>query len=109
MVTQVCVTCKSKDNILKKSTIANSIAQKYDFSEKKVLDVIDTMLEIITESLVEGDSVAISGFGSFVLEKRKSKTLFLPGTKQKVLVKEKKIVKFRPSKKLKEQIATICD
>jgi len=93
-----------KEYTLKKSTIINDIIQTTKLPKKDVVTVVDTMLDLITESLKEGESVSLSGFGSFLLVERKPKELYLPGSNEKVYVKAKRAVRFRPSKKLKEAI-----
>lgn len=92
---------------MKKSTIISEITEKTNLPKKEVVLVVDTMLDVITTSLKEGDSVSISGFGSFLLVERKPKELYLPGTKNKVYVKAKRAVRFRPSKKLKDLIEEV--
>ncbi len=92
---------------MKKSTIVSEVIESTKLPKKDVVLVIDTMLDVITDSLRAGDSVSISGFGSFLLVERKAKELFLPGTTTKVYVAAKRAVRFRPSKRLKETIEEV--
>ena len=89
---------------MKKSTIISEIQEKTDFSYKDIEDVVNATLLLITDSLKDGASVSLYGFGSFKIYIKKSKEVYIPGTKQKVKLEEKKAVKFIPSQKLKDLV-----
>jgi len=89
---------------LKKSTLIKEVSNKYKFPLKEVETVVDTMLDIISNSLKEGESVSIFGFGSFVIDTRKAKELYIPTKKEKVYIAPKRVIKFKPSEKLKKAI-----
>jgi len=92
---------------LKKTTLISEIAIKNNLPKDQVELVINEAIKSIIDALVEGDAVSFTGFGSFCLCERKAKSIFLPGSKEKVYVKAKNVVKFRPSKKLKEAVENI--
>ncbi len=89
---------------MKKSHLIDEIYKSTNFTKKDITLVVDTMFDIIKECLQEGESVSISKFGSFVLTDRRAKELYIPGTKDKVYVKAKKAIKFKPSIKLKDAV-----
>jgi len=89
---------------MKKSTLVNEVSSKTSFSPDKIEKVVDTMLDIITVSLKEGESVSLYGFGSFMLTKRKAKEVYIPGTNKKAKVKARNIVTFKPSNRLKRVV-----
>ena len=89
---------------MKKSHLIDEIQKTTNFKKKDIALVVDTMFDIIKECLSEGESVSISKFGSFVLTQRRAKDLYLPGGTQKIHIKAKKAVKFKPSIKLKDAV-----
>ncbi len=92
---------------MKKTTLINEIANNNNLSIENVTLVIDEAIKSITQSLSEGEAVSFTGFGSFSLVQRKAKSIYLPGGDEKIHVKAKNVVKFRPSKKLKEAVENI--
>ena len=94
---------------MKKTTIISEIQAKTNFPYKDIENVVNTTLQVILDCLKEGESVSIYGFGSFKIYKRKAKEVYVPGTKNKVLLKEKNAVKFIPSNKLKELVENADD
>jgi nucleoid DNA-binding protein len=89
---------------MKKSNLIDEIYKTTDFTKKDITLVVDTMFDIIKKCLQDGEAVSISKFGSFVLTDRRAKELYIPGTTNKVYVKAKRAVKFKPSIKLKDAV-----
>jgi len=87
---------------MKKTTLIQEIAEKKGLPKKEVEIVIDCMLETIVESIKEEEAVSFIGFGSFVPVRKKAREIYLPGADEKIKVKEKLGIRFKPSKKLKE-------
>lgn len=69
-------------------------------SQVEVKLVLNAILESISQSLKNGDSVALVGFGTFVIQERASRTGINPATKQQIQIPAKKVVKFKPGKAL---------
>ncbi len=86
---------------MKKSTLIKEIHKSTNLPKEKIETTVNTFLDTITQTLKEGESVSLFGFGSFLLIKRKPKEVYIPGTTKKVLIKEKYSIKFKPSNKLK--------
>lgn len=59
----------TKDDLVKK------IAEKTDFPEGEVSQVVDAFTEQIKSELANGEKIKIDGFGSFVLTKNEDKTI----------------------------------
>jgi len=92
---------------MKKSTIINQINQNISIAEKDIELIVNSMLNIITDSLKNGESVSLYGFGSFNLVKRKAKEIYIPGTTNKVKIPEKYAIKFIPSNRLKQEVESL--
>ncbi len=94
---------------MKKTALIQEIQEKTNFSKDEVELVVNTLLDVITDTLKDGESVSLFGFGSFVVTKRKPKEVYIPGTTKKVLIEEKNSVKFKPSNKLKSIVENASD
>ena len=64
----------------------------------------ENLFFILAATLKQGDPVNISGFGSFKVVQRKARKGRNPRTGEEVQIPASKVVKFKPSKALKESL-----
>lgn len=69
--------------------------------------IVETMFESIVSALKAGDKVEVRGFGSFRTRQRNPRTGRNPKTGVSVEVPAKKVPFFKPSKELRELIASV--
>lgn len=91
---------------MNKLEFISAVSEKTGITKTDITRILDAELETITETLVAGDSVVITGFGSFKPVTRKARTAYNPKTKKRdVEVPEKTVAKFSAGKSLKEALA----
>ena len=66
---------------------------------------LESVVKVIGQSLKGGKSVVLTGFGTFSVIKRKSRTGVNPATGKKMTIAAKKVAKFKPGKALKELVS----
>lgn len=71
-----------------------------DETQKMVHHVIDAM----GQTFETGDSVSITGFGTFDVKKRLERVLVNPSTGQRMLVPPKLVLNFKPVASIKEKL-----
>ena len=64
---------------------------------------VETLINVMTECLKNGDQINISGFGVLETKMKKERVSVNPKTGQRFLVPPKVVPSFRPSNKLKEK------
>ncbi len=64
------------------------------------MELVELILERMKESLVQGDNVKMSGFGSLNVIRRKGRLGRNPQTGDRIQLKPSKYVTFRPSRLL---------
>ena len=74
------------------------------FSKKISDNLFDDVLDVIVDNLIKYKKLKISNFGTFVLKSKKSRPGYNFKTKEKKLIKERKVVLFKPSKEFKNFI-----
>ena len=74
------------------------------FTKKKSTEVIESLLEIIKDALSTGDDVLVSGFGKFCIKEKKSRRGRNPATGQDLMLRQRKVVTFKCSGKLRDKI-----
>ncbi|OYU14313.1 MAG: DNA-binding protein HU [Alphaproteobacteria bacterium PA4] len=87
---------------MNKQDLAIRVAEATGVTRLEALNTIDTMLDIITESLARGEEVRLVGFGNFVAGTRKASTGRNPRTGEPMDLAESVMPKFRVGRNLKE-------
>jgi DNA-binding protein HU-beta len=84
------------------SAVAESVDKKITKADAK--EVVDGIVDAITESLKKGEKVQIVGFGTWDVKTRNARKGRNPKTGEEIDIPEKKVVKFKPSKALNESL-----
>lgn len=71
---------------------------------KETTDLIGRLIDEMTQELVEGNAVAILGFGTFDVKKKAERISVSPTTKQRMLVPPKLVLSFKPSSLLRDRV-----
>jgi DNA-binding protein HU-beta len=90
---------------MNKAQFIQAVAQKADLSKKDVQNVVDAALDVITQTLKDGEEVSFIGFGTFTTTMRAEREAKVPGSDKVVKVPATRVVKFKVGKKLKEAVA----
>ncbi|UFX98472.1 HU family DNA-binding protein [Candidatus Gromoviella agglomerans] len=88
----------NKDDLVKK------IADIAGVTKAQALDCWSACFDSISEALISGDIVKISGFGSFQVGERKEKNGRNPRTGEEILIPASKRVVFKMSDVMKNKI-----
>lgn len=89
---------------MNKTELANKLAEKTDLSKTKALEVLTSLVDVVTEELVAGNEVSVSGLGKFSTRKSEAREGRNPQTGEKIKISERRNVKFAVSKPLKEAV-----
>ncbi len=87
--------------------LALRLAEEQGMTKKAASEAVDFIFSEAAAQLQKGNTVEISGFGKFSVSVRKGRTGVNPFTKEQMKVKTKKVLSFRASQKLKNQVAGI--
>lgn len=78
----------------------------HEITQQDVLEVIQTLIGAITDSLAKGDTVVMRNFGAFQVRELKAKIGRNPKNPEKdVPIPARAAVKFKPGKDMKEKVA----
>ncbi len=88
-----------------KSELIQLIADKNPhLYQRDVENIINAILDEITQALAEGSRVELRGFGAFSVKNRQPRTGRNPRTGEKVEVEEKWVPFFKTGKELRERL-----
>ena len=89
---------------LTKAQIIELIQNQTGFPKNKSSDIVESLLEIIKSTLASGEDVLVSGFGKFSVREKNERKNRNPATGEDMMLEARKIVRFRCSGKLREEI-----
>lgn len=85
--------------------LTERLAENGDAVSKKVVKrVVDEALELITETLAKGESVTLTGFGTFEIRQRSERMGTNPTTKERMLIPAKKAPAWAASEVVKRAV-----
>ena len=89
---------------LTKADIVEAVAEQNGYTNKRSVEMVETLLEIIKSTLESGDDVLVSGFGKFCVNEKKKRLGRNPATGEAMMMEARKVVTFRCSRQLRDKI-----
>lgn len=90
-----------------KENIVSDVANRTGYSSKIVGEVIEALLDNITQELSDGNSIVIRGFGTFGVKKRAKRTGRNISTGESVEIPEQFVPSFKPGANLKRVVSRL--
>lgn len=88
-----------------KSEFVDTVSDRVDgLSRKQATDVVDAVLETITDTLQRGSDVTFSGFGKFHVAERGAREGVNPRTGERMQIPASKVPRFTAGSGLKNAI-----
>ena len=89
---------------MNKQELIENIAASADITKAAAGRTLDSMIDSITDSLKQGDSVVLVGFGTFSVRDRAARTGRNPQTGEEIQIKAAKVPAFKAGKALKDAV-----
>ena len=87
-----------------RAQLSEAVYQEVGLSRNESADLVEVVLEEISEALSRGDSVKISSFGSFIVRQKSQRIGRNPKTGEEVPIHPRRVLVFRASHVLKAMI-----
>ncbi len=87
-----------------RAQLGESVYQEVGLSRNESADLLESVLNLVSEALARDETVKISSFGSFSVRKKGQRIGRNPKTGQEVPILPRKVLVFRPSQVLKNRI-----
>ena len=89
---------------LTKAHLSEMLHEQLGLNKREAKEYIEAFFEVIAAELVEGQDVKISGFGNFEIRSKAGRPGRNPRTGEPVPIPPKRVVTFKASAMLKDQI-----
>jgi DNA-binding protein HU-beta len=89
---------------MNKAELIDAVADAADISKAAAARSVDTVLDVITESLKKGDAVTLVGFGTFNTRRREARTGRNPRTGEPIQIGASNLAVFKAGKGLKDAL-----
>lgn len=87
-----------------KNELIEKVARKSHLTKRAAQDSVNYTFDLIAESLVRGEKVIVSGFGTFLIRSRAARRGRNPQTGETIQIPQKKTPGFTAGKTLKRQV-----
>lgn len=87
-----------------KADIVERLASENGFTKAKSLELVESVLEIVKDSLASGETVRVSRFGSFIIKEKNDRRGRNPVTGEEIRIAGRRVLTFKPSVVLKGEI-----
>ena len=92
------------DKTTTRSTLSEAVFKNVGLSRNEYSALVDSVFNEILKSLIEGDDVKISSFGTFIVRNKKERIGRNPKTGEEVPITARSVVTFRASNVLKSRV-----
>lgn len=87
-----------------RAQLAEAVYQEVGLSRNDSSQLVDTILEEISQALIKGDMVKLSSFGSFQVRQKAQRIGRNPKTGEEVPILPRRVLVFRASHVLKDKV-----
>ena len=91
---------------LTKNEIVNSMYEQFDIPQKECTQITESIFDIIKEELENGNPVKVSWFGKWTVKSKRKRNGRNPKTGAPVVIAARKVVTFKPSNRLRDDLNT---
>ena len=89
---------------LTRANIIASVRHKFKLTKHESVQVVESLLEIIKQTLASGEDVLITGFGKFCVKDKEERRGRNPQTGEDMILGSRRVVSFRCSGVLRERV-----
>lgn len=93
------------EKTLTRMDLSESVFREVGLSRNESSALVESVLQHISDALVNGESVKISSFGTFSIRDKSARIGRNPKTGEEVPIHPRRVLTFRPSHLMKDRVA----
>ena len=90
---------------LTRMDLSEAVFREVGLSRNESADLVETVLNHMSDALVEGEQVKISSFGTFSIRDKAARVGRNPKTGEEVPINPRRVLTFRPAHLMKDRVA----
>ena len=94
------------DKTLTRMDLSEAVFREVGLSRNESAELVEAVLDHMSDSLVSGEQVKISSFGTFSVRDKAARVGRNPKTGEEVPIQPRRVLTFRPSHLMKERVAS---
>ncbi len=87
-----------------RADLTEAVYQEVGLSRNESAQLVESVLEEISSTLAQGESVKVSSFGTFLVREKAERIGRNPKTGEEVMISPRRVLIFRASRVLKDRI-----
>lgn len=92
------------ESTLTRMDLSEAVFREVGLSRNESADLVESVLEHVSDALVAGESVKVSSFGTFSIRSKNERIGRNPKTGEEVPIAPRRVLTFRPSHLMKERV-----
>lgn len=92
-----------------KAELVERVYEKAGIAKKDSADLVEAVFEMMKSTLESGETLKVSGFGSFIVKKKAERKGRNPQTGEKINISARSVLTFKPSTVLKSAINGVAE
>ena len=93
------------EKTLTRMDLSEAVFREVGLSRNDSADLVEAVLQHVSDALAAGDTVKISSFGTFSVRDKSARVGRNPKTGDEVPISPRRVLTFRPSHLMKERVA----
>jgi integration host factor subunit alpha len=93
------------EKTLTRMDLSEAVFREVGLSRNESADLVENVLNHVSDALVRGEQVKLSSFGTFSLRDKNARVGRNPKTGQEAPIPPRRVLTFRPSHLMKERVA----
>ncbi len=93
------------DKTLTRMDLSEAVFEAVGLSRNESAQLVESVLQHVSDALVRGEQVKISSFGTFSVRDKAERIGRNPKTGEEVPIKARRVLTFRPSHLMKDRVA----
>ncbi len=91
---------------LTRMDLSEAVFREVGLSRNESAQLVERVLEMMSDALVEGEQVKVSSFGTFSVRSKTARVGRNPKTGEEVPISPRRVLTFRPSHLMKDRVAS---
>lgn len=89
---------------MNKAELIERVAERAELNKKQAQEAVAAVLDTVQDTLANGESVTLTGFGTFEVRERQAREGVKPGTTEKIQIPAAKYPAFKAGKTFKDSV-----